>query len=81
MNYEVLIVDDHPLFRAALKGTVAAACTNCEFFETDSAIRPQRNRVLRRCKFWKRGSRMIASQSTPSGFAMIDPPLHLRSIA
>jgi DNA-binding NarL/FixJ family response regulator len=36
MNYEVLIVDDHPLFRAALKGTVAAACTNCEFFETDS---------------------------------------------
>src|ERR1022692_1290509 len=36
MNYEVLIVDDHPLFRAALKGTVAAACTNCEFFEADS---------------------------------------------
>jgi DNA-binding NarL/FixJ family response regulator len=36
MNYEVLIVDDHPLFRAALKGTVAATCTNCEFFEADS---------------------------------------------
>jgi DNA-binding NarL/FixJ family response regulator len=36
MNYEVLIVDDHPLFRAALKGTVAAACTNCEFFEADN---------------------------------------------
>jgi DNA-binding NarL/FixJ family response regulator len=36
MNYEVLIVDDHPLFRAALKGAVAAACTDCEFFEADS---------------------------------------------
>jgi DNA-binding NarL/FixJ family response regulator len=36
MNYEVLIVDDHPLFRAALKGAVAATCTNCEFFEADS---------------------------------------------
>lgn len=36
MNYEVLIVDDHPLFRAALKGAVATACTNCEFFEADS---------------------------------------------
>jgi DNA-binding NarL/FixJ family response regulator len=36
MNYEVLIVDDHPLFRAALKGAVAAACTNCEFFEADT---------------------------------------------
>jgi DNA-binding NarL/FixJ family response regulator len=36
MNYEVLIVDDHPLFRAALKGAVAAACTNCDFFEADS---------------------------------------------
>jgi len=36
MNYEVLIVDDHPLFRAALKGAVAAACTSCEFFEADS---------------------------------------------
>src|SRR5580658_5885769 len=35
MNYEVLIVDDHPLFRAALKGAVATACTNCEFFEAD----------------------------------------------
>jgi len=36
MNYEVLIVDDHPLFRAALKGAVAATCTNCDFRETDS---------------------------------------------
>jgi DNA-binding NarL/FixJ family response regulator len=35
MNYEVLIVDDHPLFRAALRGAVASACTNCEFFEAD----------------------------------------------
>lgn len=36
MNYEILIVDDHPLFRAALKGAVAATCTNCEFLEADS---------------------------------------------
>ena len=36
MNYEVLIVDDHPLYRAALKGAVAATCANCEFFEADS---------------------------------------------
>src|SRR5580692_561730 len=36
MNYEVLIVDDHPLFRAALRDAVAAACTDCEFFEAES---------------------------------------------
>jgi len=36
VHYEVLIVDDHPLFRAALKGAVAAACTDCEFLEADS---------------------------------------------
>jgi DNA-binding NarL/FixJ family response regulator len=36
MNYEVLIVDDHPLFRAALRGAVAAACTSCDFLEADS---------------------------------------------
>jgi DNA-binding NarL/FixJ family response regulator len=36
VNYEVLIVDDHPLYRLALKGAVAAACTNCEIFEADS---------------------------------------------
>jgi DNA-binding NarL/FixJ family response regulator len=36
MKYEVLIVDDHPLFRAALKAGVAAVCTDCEFFEADS---------------------------------------------
>jgi DNA-binding NarL/FixJ family response regulator len=36
MNYQVLIVDDHPLYRLALKSTVAAACTNCEIFEADS---------------------------------------------
>src|SRR5580704_17678791 len=35
MNYEVLIVDDHPLYRLALKGAVAAACTACEIFEAD----------------------------------------------
>jgi DNA-binding NarL/FixJ family response regulator len=36
MNYQVLIVDDHPLYRLALKGAVAAACTNCEIFEAVS---------------------------------------------
>jgi DNA-binding NarL/FixJ family response regulator len=36
MNYEVLIVDDHPLYRLALKGAVAAACPDCEIFEADS---------------------------------------------
>ncbi len=36
MRYEVLIVDDHPLYRLALKGAVAAACTDCEIFEADS---------------------------------------------
>ncbi|MGO9327405.1 MAG: response regulator [Steroidobacteraceae bacterium] len=32
----MLIVDDHPLYRAALRGAIAAACTNCEFVEADS---------------------------------------------
>jgi len=36
MNYKVLIVDDHPLYRAALKGAIAAASTDCEFLEADS---------------------------------------------
>jgi DNA-binding NarL/FixJ family response regulator len=36
MNREVLIVDDHPLYRAALKGAVAGACLDCEFIEADS---------------------------------------------
>jgi DNA-binding NarL/FixJ family response regulator len=36
LSYEVLIVDDHPLFRAALKGALAAACTDCEFIDADS---------------------------------------------
>ncbi|MFI4891451.1 MAG: response regulator [Steroidobacterales bacterium] len=36
MHYQILIVDDHPLFRAALKGAIAAACTDCEFLEADS---------------------------------------------
>jgi DNA-binding NarL/FixJ family response regulator len=36
MKYEVLIVDDHPLYRLALKGAVAAACASCEIFEADS---------------------------------------------
>jgi DNA-binding NarL/FixJ family response regulator len=35
MDYQVLIVDDHPLYRAALRGAVAAACTDVEFFEAD----------------------------------------------
>ena len=54
MRYEVLIVDDHPLFRAALKGAVAGACTDCEFLEADSVAalfdvldeRPQLDLVL-----------------------------------
>ncbi len=33
MTYEVLIVDDHPLYRAALKGAVATACADVHFFE------------------------------------------------
>jgi DNA-binding NarL/FixJ family response regulator len=36
MKHAVLIVDDHPLYRLALKCAVAAAVTNCEFVETDS---------------------------------------------
>ena len=36
MNYLVLIVDDHPLFRAALRDAVRAVCTDCEFLEADS---------------------------------------------
>jgi DNA-binding NarL/FixJ family response regulator len=36
MDCQVLIVDDHPLYRAALRGAIAAACTDCEFFEADS---------------------------------------------
>jgi DNA-binding NarL/FixJ family response regulator len=36
MDCEVLIVDDHPLYRLALKSAVAAACSNCEIFEADS---------------------------------------------
>jgi len=36
MSYQVFIVDDHPLYRLALKGAVAAACTKCEIFEADS---------------------------------------------
>jgi DNA-binding NarL/FixJ family response regulator len=36
MQYQVLIVDDHPLYRLALKGAVAAACPGCEIFESDS---------------------------------------------
>jgi DNA-binding NarL/FixJ family response regulator len=36
MNYQFLIVDDHPLYRAALKGAVEAAFTKGEFFEADS---------------------------------------------
>jgi DNA-binding NarL/FixJ family response regulator len=36
MNCEVLIVDDHPLYRLALKSAVATACSTCEIFEADS---------------------------------------------
>jgi DNA-binding NarL/FixJ family response regulator len=36
MNYEVLIVDDHPLYRLALKGAIAAACAGSDVFEADS---------------------------------------------
>jgi len=36
MSYEFLIVDDHPLYREALKGAIAAACTGCRFIEADS---------------------------------------------
>jgi len=36
ISYQVLIVDDHPLYRAALRGAVAAACTDSEFYEADS---------------------------------------------
>jgi DNA-binding NarL/FixJ family response regulator len=36
MHYEVLIVDDHPLYRAALMGAVAAACPETTVFEADS---------------------------------------------
>jgi DNA-binding NarL/FixJ family response regulator len=36
LSYKVIIVDDHPLFRAALKGALAAACTDCEFIDADS---------------------------------------------
>ena len=35
MKYQVLIVDDHPLYRLALRGAVAAACPNCEIIEAD----------------------------------------------
>lgn len=35
MNYEVLIVDDHPLYRMALKSAVSAACSNCRIIEAD----------------------------------------------
>ncbi|MGA2776777.1 MAG: response regulator transcription factor [Steroidobacteraceae bacterium] len=36
MNYRVLIVDDHPLYRAALIGAIAAACTDTAFIEANS---------------------------------------------
>jgi len=36
MLHTILIVDDHPLFRAALKGAVDTACPNCSFVEADS---------------------------------------------
>jgi DNA-binding NarL/FixJ family response regulator len=36
VGYRIVIVDDHPLYRAALKGTVSAACAEGEFHEADS---------------------------------------------
>jgi DNA-binding NarL/FixJ family response regulator len=36
MHYEVLIVDDHPLYREALMGAVAAACPDAALFAADS---------------------------------------------
>jgi DNA-binding NarL/FixJ family response regulator len=36
MNFTVLIVDDHPLYRLALKGAVAAACPQSELIESDT---------------------------------------------
>jgi DNA-binding NarL/FixJ family response regulator len=36
VNYQVLIVDDHPLYRLALNGAVAAACPESNIIEADS---------------------------------------------
>ncbi len=36
VNYEFLIVDDHPLYRAALRGAVAAVFPESAFLEADS---------------------------------------------
>jgi DNA-binding NarL/FixJ family response regulator len=36
MNYKFIIVDDHPLYRAALKGAVEMACSGSNFLEADS---------------------------------------------
>jgi hypothetical protein len=35
MDYQVLIVDDRPLYRLALKGAVSAACADSELYEAD----------------------------------------------
>ncbi len=34
-NPQILIVDDHPLYRAALRGAIAASVPYCEFLEAD----------------------------------------------
>jgi DNA-binding NarL/FixJ family response regulator len=36
--FQILIVDDHPLYRAALKGAVAATCGGSECIEADSVV-------------------------------------------
>lgn len=36
MTYRLIIVDDHPLYRAALRGAVAEACPQGQFQEADS---------------------------------------------
>jgi DNA-binding NarL/FixJ family response regulator len=36
VSYEFLIVDDHPLYREALKGAIAVTYGDCRFIEADS---------------------------------------------
>jgi DNA-binding NarL/FixJ family response regulator len=35
-GFEILVVDDHPLYRAALIGAIATACSDTRFVEADS---------------------------------------------
>jgi DNA-binding NarL/FixJ family response regulator len=36
MTHEILIADDHPLFRAALKTAIGVECPDCRFSEADT---------------------------------------------